>query len=78
MRVITNFNPQRLPLMTDLYVEMLAIAIVLGISEKDFEEIYFNNLAKFDKVGSEITIVQVVKEYVDIVIPNIMFKSVNN
>ena len=62
MRVITNLNPQRLPLMTDLYVEMLAIAIALGISEKDIEEIYFNNLAKFDKARSEITIVQVVKE----------------
>ena len=70
MEIIEDLTPQRLPRMAESYIEMLSIAIALGLTESEFEKIYFDNLAKIDKARSEIAIVQAVKEYMTTVIPN--------
>lgn len=63
MEIIGNLTPQRLPRMAESYVEMLSIAMALGLPESKFEKIYFDNLHKIDKARSEIAIVQAVREY---------------
>ena len=63
MSVIEDLTPQNLPRMAESYIEMLAIAIALGLTEAQFEKIYFDNLAKIDKARSDIAVVQAVKEY---------------
>ena len=63
MQIVNGLSPQRLPRMADSYTEMLAIAMALGLTEAEFEKIYFDNLAKIDKARSDIAIVQAVKEY---------------
>ena len=63
MNHFIGLNPKEKPRMADSYVEMLAIALALGISELDFNEIYFENLDKIDKARSNIAIVEAVKEF---------------
>ena len=63
MRIIHQIHPARLPRMAESYTEMLAIAISLGISETEFEQIYFNNLSAIDKERANIAVVEAVKEY---------------
>ena len=51
------------PRMADSYVEMLSIALALGIDKEHFEKIYFSNIEKIDRERSNIVIVEAVKEY---------------
>ena len=63
MQLFKGLNPAEKPRMADSHVEMLAIALALGVSESDFNDIYFENLNKIDKARSSIAIVEAVKEY---------------
>ena len=49
MHLFNELDPREKPRMADSYVEMLAIALALGVSENDFNAIYFENLNKIDK-----------------------------
>lgn len=63
MTTIHTIAPMELPRMADSYVEMAAIAVALGISEKRFKKIYDANLAAIDKARGDIAIVEAVREY---------------
>lgn len=63
MKVINTLKPDKLPRMAEPYLDMLAIAVALGVKENDFERIYFDNLKKIDKARSNTDIVYAVKEY---------------
>lgn len=65
MTIIPTLNPTRLPRMASAYVEMLAIAIALGIPMLEFERIYFENLNLIDKERANIAIVEAVQEYLN-------------
>ena len=65
MTVITTLKPARLPRMASAYIEMLAIAISLGIPMLEFERIYFENLNLIDKERANIAIVEAVQEYLN-------------
>jgi len=65
MKVIKGIKLNRRPRMVESYKEMLAIAVALGISEEEFERIYFENLDTIDKERSNIAIVEAVKEYME-------------
>lgn len=63
MGVVNTFKPSRLPRMADSYLDMLCIAITLGLSEDEFERIYFANIDKINKARAEIPLVEAVREY---------------
>jgi hypothetical protein len=63
MNHFIGLNPREKPRMADSYVEMLAIALALGIPEDKFQKIYFENIEKIDKARSNIAIVEAVKEF---------------
>lgn len=65
MNVIKTLNPQKLPRMASAFKEMSAIAVSLGVSEKDFEGIFFDNISKLNKARSNIAIVEAVREYMN-------------
>jgi hypothetical protein len=65
MTVIKTLKPKRLPRMCSSYIEMLAIAVALGISEAEFERIFFANIAALDKARANIAIVEAVQEYMN-------------
>ena len=65
MTVIKTLHPKRLPRMCSAYIEMLAIAVALGISETEFERIFFANVAALDKARANIAIVEAVQEYLN-------------
>ena len=65
MTIIKTLKPAKLPRMASSYIEMLAVAIALGISESDFESIYFANLALMDKARANIAVVEAVREYMN-------------
>ena len=49
--------------MAEPFKELLAIATALGVSQSEFERIYFANLAEIDKERSGIAVVQAVTEF---------------
>lgn len=63
MKIVPSLAPKRLPRMASAYIEMLAIAIALGVPEAEFERIYFANLAAIDKERRNTAIVEAVSEY---------------
>ena len=63
MKVINTLSPTRLPRMAEPFKELLAIATYLGVSQSEFERIYFANLAEIDKERSGIAVVQAVTEF---------------
>ena len=63
MKIYPTLSPQRLPRMSEAYLDMLSIAMALGISEAKFEKIFFSNLQALNKARSNIAIVQAVREY---------------
>ena len=65
MTVIQTLAPKRLPRMASSYQEMMAIAISLGVTEAEFERIFFANLAALDKARANIAIVEAVQEYLN-------------
>ena len=65
MRIIEQIRPTRRPRMLESYTEMLAIAVALGITETEFERIYFHNITALDKARSNIAIVEAVQEYMN-------------
>ena len=46
-------------------MEMLAIAIALGISEEKFEKIYFGNIEKLNKARANSDLVYAVREFMN-------------
>ena len=65
MMVIKTLNLQKLPRMASAYKESMAIAISLNIAEKDFERIFFANIAALNKARSNIAIVEAVQEFMN-------------
>ena len=51
-----------MPRMADAFADMVAIALALGISEKEFREIYDDNVAKMNRLRSETPLVKAVKD----------------
>lgn len=65
MSISTTLKPTRLPRMASAYLDMLSIAIAMGVSEAEFERIYFENLNLIDKERANIAIVEAVQEYLN-------------
>lgn len=65
MKIVKGINPTRKPRMLDSYVDMLAIAEALGVSEKTFEKIYFANIELLDKLRANTDLVFAVQEYMN-------------
>lgn len=63
--LIGQIRPIRLPRMAEPYHEMLTIAVALGITETDFDRIYFDNIKALDKARSNIAVVEAVQEYMN-------------
>lgn len=63
MTKINTITINKRPRMIDSYEEQMAVASALGVSEKDFENIYFDNIDALNKARAEITIVEAVREY---------------
>ncbi len=65
MTVIKTLKLQKLPRMASAYKESMAIAVSLSVDEKDFERIFFNNIAALNKARANIAIVEAVQEYMN-------------
>ena len=65
MTVISQIHPAQMPRMAEPYMEMLAIAVTMGIPETQFESIYNANLTAMDKARADVAIVEAVKEYMN-------------
>jgi energy-coupling factor transporter ATP-binding protein EcfA2 len=65
MTIIQNIHPTKMPRMAESYMEMLAIAVAMGVSESRFEAIYNANLVAMDKARADVAIVEAVKEYME-------------
>lgn len=63
MAIMDNLKPKKLPRMADAYVEMLAIASVLGISNKDYDEMLNANIKAMDKECATNPLVEAIAEY---------------
>ena len=63
MKVLPTLKPERLPRMASAYIEMLAIAVAMGVSEAEFSRIYFSNLKQIDTERANTAIVEAVQEY---------------
>ena len=74
MKIIKTLKLLKHPRMLRAYIEMLAIAIALGISESEFERIYFDNLDLIDKERADVAIVEAVREYM--YSPSMMSRSI--
>lgn len=62
MVTIHEVAPKDLPRMAESYVEMLAVAVALGITEERFKAIYDENAQMMDIARADIAIVQAVKD----------------
>ena len=51
--------------MAESFKSMVAIAMALGVTEGEFERIYYDNLSAIDKERSNIAIVEVIKEFIN-------------
>ena len=65
MTIIRTLKLNKLPRMASAYKESMAIAISLNIAEKDFERIFFNNIAALNKARANIAIVEAVQEFMN-------------
>ena len=63
--IAEKLNPKRKPRMVDSYIEMLAIAEALDVSEEAFERIYFANIDLMSKLRANTDLVFAVKEYMN-------------
>lgn len=60
-----DLNFERQPRMLDAYVEMLAIAIAMGMAKEEFDKIYFDNIDFFNKLRANDDLVYAVREYME-------------
>lgn len=65
MKIFPSIKPSKLPRMLEPYVDMLSIAMALGISQELFEDIYFENLADIDRARADIAIIQAIREFMN-------------
>jgi len=65
MTIVKTLKPTRKPRMAESYTEMLAIAMALGIDEKVFEDVYFDNIHLIDKARSNTDLVFAVREFME-------------
>ncbi len=63
MQKIQDIVPQKLPRMADSFIEMLAIALALGISESEFRRIYNANKRQLEAARIGSPLVTAVKEF---------------
>lgn len=62
-QIIKGLEPKNPTRMVDAYQEMLAIAMAMGLSEKEFHRLITENIAQLVAVCQESVVVQAVKEY---------------
>lgn len=67
MSIVKDIKIEKKPRMLDAYIEMVAIAVALGVSQEEFEIIYFKNIEMMDKARSNNDLVYAVREYMDTV-----------
>lgn len=67
MTEIKKIEATDLPRMADSFIEMLAIAKALGISEEEFRKIYENNKHELEQARSDSPVVNAVREYMSTV-----------
>lgn len=65
MKIINDLEPSHLPRMAESYLDMLAIAIALGVEEDEFRRIYEDNITALNKARSNSDIVMAVKDYMN-------------
>jgi hypothetical protein len=65
MKIFPILTTKRLPRMAEPYLNMMAFAISLGITQEKFEEIYFENLADIDRARADIVVIQAIREFMN-------------
>lgn len=65
MRHIDSITAKNMPRMADAFVDMLAIALALGLTEEEFRAIYDENVEKMNRLRSDIPLVQAIGELMD-------------
>lgn len=63
--IYPTLKPAKMPRMASAYKEMLAIAIALGMSAEEFDNIYYENLKKLSKARAKEDLFVAVREYMD-------------
>lgn len=65
MTIMKSLKPKKIHRLADAYLEMLCIAVALGLTEDEFNGIYEENIKAIDKARSETDLVYAVKEYME-------------
>ncbi len=65
MQIIHSINPQKKARLADAYIEMLAIAKVLGISEDELNDLLQNSKRTMTEANLDEPVCRAVKEYMD-------------
>lgn len=63
--ITRTLKTKKLPRMADSYLEMLSIAIALGIDEEEYIRIYNENIEKLNKTRTNTDLFFAVKDYMD-------------
>lgn len=65
MQIVGSINPHKKARMADAYIEMLAIAYVLGISEEEFNDLLESSKKAMVEVSLNEPVARAVKEYME-------------
>ncbi len=65
MQCYSSISIENMPRMADSFVEMLVIALALGLTEEEFRAIYAENVAEMDKLRNETPLVRAIRELMD-------------
>lgn len=65
MNVVGTLKNVTPPRMADAYVEMMAIAIALGIKRDEFEKLYNDNVTMLEKERANTPLVEAIREYMN-------------
>ena len=65
MNIVESLKNEKLPRMADAYIEMMSIALALGIGKDEFKAIYEGNKKALEKERSNTPIVEAIREFMN-------------
>lgn len=65
MGVVESLKNEKLPRMADAYLEMMAIALAIGVGKDEFKTIYEGNKKALEKERSNTPIVEAIREFMN-------------